>query len=40
MSGKPMRGWVLVSDTGYSTEADLTSWINRGVSYAESLPPK
>ena len=40
MSGKPMRGWVLVSDAGYSTEADLTLWINRGVSYAESLPPK
>jgi len=40
MSGRPMRGWVLVSDAGYSTEADLESWIDRGVSYAESLPPK
>jgi TfoX/Sxy family transcriptional regulator of competence genes len=40
MSGRPMRGWVLVSDKGYSTEGDLTSWIDRGVSYAESLPPK
>jgi hypothetical protein len=40
MSGRPMRGWVLVSDGGYSTEADLTLWIDRGVSYAESLPPK
>jgi TfoX/Sxy family transcriptional regulator of competence genes len=40
MSGKPMRGWVLVSDKGHSTEAELTSWIDRGVSYAESLPPK
>ncbi|MEX2135144.1 MAG: TfoX/Sxy family protein [Acidimicrobiia bacterium] len=40
MSGRPMRGWVLVSDKGYSTEADFTSWVERGVSYAESLPPK
>lgn len=40
MSGRPMRGWVLVSDKGYSTEADLKSWIDRGVSYSESLPPK
>ena len=40
MSGRPMRGWVLVSDKGYSTEADLTFWIDRGVSYAENLPPK
>ncbi len=40
MSGRPMRGWVLVSASGYSTEADLTSWIDRGVSYAASLPTK
>jgi TfoX/Sxy family transcriptional regulator of competence genes len=40
MSGRPMRGWVLVSASGYSTEADLESWIDRGVSYAASLPPK
>jgi TfoX/Sxy family transcriptional regulator of competence genes len=40
MSGRPMRGWVLVSDKGYSSEADLASWIDRGVSYAASLPPK
>jgi hypothetical protein len=40
MSGRPMRGWVLVSDKGYSTEADFASWIDRGVSYAENLPPK
>lgn len=40
MSGRPMRGWVLVSDKGYSTETDFSSWVERGVTYAESLPPK
>ncbi len=40
MSGRPMRGWVLVSDKGYSTDADLKYWLDRGVSYATSLPPK
>jgi hypothetical protein len=40
MSGRPMRGWVLVSGEGFSTEADLETWIDRGVSYAKSLPPK
>lgn len=40
MSGRPMRGWVLVSDRGYSTESELGNWIDRGVSYAASLPPK
>lgn len=40
MSGRPMRGWVLVSDKGYSTEIDLRYWLDRGVAYAASLPPK
>ncbi len=40
MSGRPMRGWVLVSASGYSTEPDFGSWIDRGVSYAADLPPK
>lgn len=40
MSERPMRGWVLISDNGYSTTSDLKYWIDRGVSYAVSLPPK
>jgi hypothetical protein len=35
-----MRGWVVVSPEGFSTEADLDSWIEQGIAYAESLPPK
>ena len=40
MSGRPMRGWVLVSHDGIATDAQLDAWIARGVGYAESLPPK
>lgn len=40
MGARPMRGWVAVSSEGFSTEADLASWVEWGVSYAESLPPK
>lgn len=40
LSARPMRGWILVSQEGLATDADLDSWIQQGVAYAESLPPK
>jgi hypothetical protein len=38
--GRPMRGWLLVSPEGIVSEADFSSWVQAGVSHAESLPPK
>ncbi|MDJ0923076.1 MAG: TfoX/Sxy family protein [Acidimicrobiia bacterium] len=40
MTGRPMKGWLLVSTAGWSTDDDLRAWIDRGVSFAESLPAK
>jgi TfoX/Sxy family transcriptional regulator of competence genes len=40
LSARPMRGWVVVSPEGLSTDADLDAWIRQGVTYAESLPAK
>jgi TfoX/Sxy family transcriptional regulator of competence genes len=40
MGARPMRGWVGVSSEGFSSEEDLISWVEWGVSFAESLPPK
>jgi len=40
MSGRPMRGWVLVHADGLKTEAALKKWMAIGVSYATSLPAK
>ncbi|HEX6300917.1 MAG TPA: TfoX/Sxy family protein [Acidimicrobiia bacterium] len=40
MGARPMRGWVSVAAEGFSTEEDLAFWVARGVSHAESLPPK
>jgi TfoX/Sxy family transcriptional regulator of competence genes len=37
---RPMRGWVGVTREGFSTEEDLLSWVEWGVSFAESLQPK
>jgi TfoX/Sxy family transcriptional regulator of competence genes len=40
MSARPMRGWILVAPEGIASDSDLDAWINRGVAWAETLPPK
>ncbi len=39
MRGKEMVGWLHL-DTNGLTEDELDQWIQRGVAYAKSLPPK
>ena len=36
LSGRPMKGWVLVAPD----DADLAGWLTLGVSFARSLPPQ
>jgi hypothetical protein len=40
LSGRPMKGWILVQPEGLATDAALAKWVQTGVEYAESLPPK
>jgi hypothetical protein len=40
MTGRPMRGWIVVTVKGYEASSDLKDWVERGVSFAKSLPPK
>ena len=40
LSGRPMKGWVLVAPQGTADDADLADWLELGVSFARSLPPK
>jgi TfoX/Sxy family transcriptional regulator of competence genes len=40
MTGRPMKGWVLVEPAGVQTEDELKHWIDQGVAFAQSLPPK
>ena len=39
-TGRPMRGMVFVSEDGISEDEDLDEWLNRGIVFARSLPPK
>jgi hypothetical protein len=40
MGGRSMRGWLLVGAPDVATGEQLAGWIERGASYARSLPPK
>ena len=40
MCGRPMRGWLRVDAEGVRTKRELQPWVERGVAYARSLPPK
>jgi len=35
-----MKGWILVAPEGLKTDKALAKWIETGVDYAASLPPK
>jgi hypothetical protein len=40
MTGRPMRGFVVVRAAGIEDDADLAHWIDEGAAFATSLPPK
>ncbi len=40
MGGRPMKGWIMVSSSGYTTEKALRGWMDKALVYARSLPPK
>jgi hypothetical protein len=40
MTGRPMKGWVLVAPEGIAAERDLATWVAQGVEFARSLPSK
>ena len=39
-TGRPLTGFVYVLEEGIESERDLVAWIDRCVSFVESLPPK
>ena len=40
LTGRPMKGWILVSEEGYASDKALESWIEKGAAFAKSLPKK
>jgi TfoX/Sxy family transcriptional regulator of competence genes len=40
MGSRTMDGWIIVAPAGLRTKRQLATWVNRGVSFAKTLPPK
>lgn len=40
ITGRAMRGWLLVTPSGTASDPDLERWVGVGADYAASLPPK
>jgi TfoX/Sxy family transcriptional regulator of competence genes len=39
LTGRPMKGWLLVDANGHVEDDDLRRWVDRRLAYANSLPP-
>jgi hypothetical protein len=39
-TGRPMRGYLFVGPEGTGSDPGLKMWVDRGVAFASSLPPK
>lgn len=40
MRGRRMAGWLRLSSADVEADDELSVWVDRGVSFARSLPPK
>lgn len=40
ISGRPMKGWLLVDPDGCKTAKQFSAWVKEGVEFALTLPPK
>lgn len=39
-TGRPLRGMVMVDPPGFADDAALGRWVERGLGFVRSLPPK
>src|SRR5262245_54215801 len=40
ITGRPMKGWLLVAPEGLESNADLKEWVRRAVRFVATLPAK
>ncbi len=40
ITGKPMKGWVMLEEKGFNTDKQLKDWLNIAKQYVDTLPPK
>lgn len=40
ITGRPMKGWLIVDADGYKSAKQLSAWVKEGVEFALTLPAK
>jgi hypothetical protein len=40
ITGRPMKGWVMIAPAGTKDDGDLRAWLERARTFTRSLPPK
>jgi len=40
ITGRPMKGWVMVEMEGFKSDNDLSAWLNRAKEFVKGLPSK
>jgi TfoX/Sxy family transcriptional regulator of competence genes len=40
ITGKPMKGWLMVEPEGCSTKKQLSAWVKEGIEFTSKLPAK
>ena len=40
ITGRPMRGWIMVDPAGLEEDRDLNEWVYRATEFVKTLPPK
>lgn len=40
LTGRPMKGWVMVLSPGLESDENLSQWVQKAVTYVRSLPSK
>jgi len=40
ITGRPMKGWIMVEESGLDTSVDISKWLERARDFALSLPAK
>ena len=40
ITGKVMKGWVIISRNGLKDDADLLTWLKLAISFVKTLKPK
>jgi TfoX/Sxy family transcriptional regulator of competence genes len=40
ITGRPMKGWVMLESEGFNSDDELKSWLNKAKEFSRTLPSK